>query len=205
VVCPVHLPLLPYKSLMFILGGLDTWFPEVHDYYWHTMNSLSEFDPRLSLPSPYIPFPAFTINLGSQVVTEWHVDSMNLAHGLCMDVAFGDFNYREGGHVILYEPRLIVELPAGHPFIFGSGGIIHANIPIGEGETRMSVTGYAAGGHFRFVDQGFRTLTSSGEHLRYSLCKEEREKLGHQRWVDGWRRFWTLEQLTEAYNVEIEH
>lgn len=102
-------------------------------------------------------FPAISINFGPQVVTHAHKDHGNLADGLCWIMACGNFNHKLGGHLILWELGLVVEFPRGSSVLLPSAVVTHENVPIQEDEIRTSITQYAAGGLFRWVEYGFRT------------------------------------------------
>ena len=82
---------------------------------------------------------------------------MNCPFGWCSVQALGNYNYKTGGHLILWELKLIVEFPPGSLILLPSATITHSNVAVDEGETRVSFTQFAAGGLFRYVDYGFRT------------------------------------------------
>ena len=68
----------------------------------------------------------------------------------------------------------------------------HGNTPIGEGETRLSIAQYAAGGLLRWVAYGFRSAKSllkskAGKQLKKTIDKEAGE-----RWREGLAMFSTL-------------
>lgn len=101
-------------------------------------------------------YPATTINLGPRVITVEHFDSANFAPAWIAVTSLGNFDYKKGGHMILRSLGVVVEFPSGTTVLFPSSVLQHGNVPIQEGETRMSVTQYASGGLFRWVDYGFR-------------------------------------------------
>lgn len=82
---------------------------------------------------------------------------MNCPFGWCSVQALGNYNYKTGGHLILWELKLIVEFPPGSLILLPSATITHSNVAVAEGETRVSFTQFAAGGLFRYVDYGLRT------------------------------------------------
>ncbi len=102
-------------------------------------------------------FPATTFNLGPKVETYMHYDYKNKTEGWISITALGRFDPKKGGHLILKELGLVIEFPPGSTILFPSAIIQHGNTPIQNGETRMSLTQFAAGGLFRYVDNGFRT------------------------------------------------
>ncbi len=80
---------------------------------------------------------------------------MNLAYGWCAIQALGNFDPKKGGHIVLWELRLVVEFPPGALILIPSATITHSNTPVAEGESRSSFTQYMPGGLFRWVDYGY--------------------------------------------------
>ncbi|KAJ6530879.1 hypothetical protein DFH09DRAFT_1093493 [Mycena vulgaris] len=95
-------------------------------------------------------FQSSTFNCGRKMVTFDHIDHLNLGHGLCGISCGGSFDHTLGGHIHLDlgERRLVIEFPSGSSTLIPSGFIRHGNTPIQPGETRYSLTQYAAGGLF---------------------------------------------------------
>jgi hypothetical protein len=62
-------------------------------------------------------------------------------------VAFVEL-HRTGGHIILHEPKLIIEFRRGDVIFIPSGAVTHENVPISEGEVCYSFTMYTPGGCF---------------------------------------------------------
>lgn len=125
-------------------------------------------------------FPACTFNCGPRTVSLDHKDSGNLSHGLCALTAFGNYDHTKGGHMILFEMKLIIHFPPGNTMFIPSSAITHANTPIRELEQRYSMAQYAAGGLFRWVAHGHRPAKE--------LEDEERELLDgppDARWKAG--------------------
>lgn len=102
---------------------------------------------------------AAAFNCGPRTVTARHRDFANLPFGWCSVTALGEFDYEVGGHVVLWEAKLVIELPPGHTILLPSAAIAHSNTPIQPGETRTSFTQYSAGGVFRWAEHGFQTET----------------------------------------------
>ena len=84
-----------------------------------------------------------------------HIDHNNLSHGLCALTALGAYDHTLGGHLILFGLKLVVQFPVGSTVLIPSGCMEHGNTPIREGETRLSIAQYAAGGLLRWVAYGF--------------------------------------------------
>jgi hypothetical protein len=98
-----------------------------------------------------------TFNFGPQTITFDHRDFANLAFGWCAITAIGKFDPKRGGHLILWDMKLVIEFPPGATILIPSAILRHSNVSLQPGEIRMSFTQYSAGGLFRWVDQGFRT------------------------------------------------
>lgn len=107
---------------------------------------------------------------------------MNLAFGWCAIHALGTFDHTKGGHLVLKEPKLIIEFPPGALILLPSATITHGNTAIQAGETRVSFTQYSSGAMFRFVDNGFRTV----EQLRKA------DKVAYQKMLDAKDNRWKL-------------
>lgn len=124
--------------------------------YKDTMKKLYENDPENLHQLFESVFPAFTFNLGPRTVTVEHYDSRNKPNGWIAVTSLGNYNPDKGGHIILREFGLMVRFPPGSTILFPSAIIRHGNAPIQQGEFRMSITSYAAGALFQYVDYGFQ-------------------------------------------------
>ncbi|KAF8215464.1 hypothetical protein K438DRAFT_1482456, partial [Mycena galopus ATCC 62051] len=155
--------LLSSKSIRRIAGfqssGLALYAPKLYQYYCKILRALFEHHPELIHNFDNSVFPAMSFNCGDAVAFE-HCDFLNLAHGLCPITSGGNFNHKEGGHIYLKQLRLLVEFPSGATALIPSACIDHGNTPIQSGETRYSITQFAAGGLFRWVEYGFQTAKS---------------------------------------------
>jgi hypothetical protein len=121
-----------------------------------------------SAPSNRVPFASFTLNVGEQSICGAHIDGINLAAGLCFASPFGKFDYTKGGHLILHELRIVLEVPPGSFVLFPSAIITHENIPISEGESRQSITGFTPGIMFQWVENGFRRINQMPRPKQHS-------------------------------------
>jgi hypothetical protein len=125
-------------------------------------------------------FPSATYNLGPRTFCLPHFDFANLAFGWCSITALGAYDYKKGGHLILWGPQLIIEFPPGATILIPSAAMGHSNIAILQEERRYSMTQYAAGALFRWVDNSFRTNSSLSESEK---SRYEAEALN--RWNDA--------------------
>ena len=132
----------------------------MHALYAENMSALKERHGNLEFPLPGSVFPSATYNLGPRTVTYPHLDFLNAAFGWCGITALGSFDYKWGGHLILWDLGLVIEFPPGATIFIPSAIMSHSNVSISNDERRYSVTQYAAGGLFRWVDNGFKSNRS---------------------------------------------
>lgn len=121
---------------------------------------------------------------------------------MCFDVSDGTFKFREGGHLVLHEPQLIIRLPPGRIVLFPSAAITHQNISIGEGETRYSLTGYSSGSLWRFRAQGWQTQAEWKS--KNPEAEADHAARGEERWLRGCERFKTIEELRALWKAAAE-
>ena len=131
-----------------------------------------------TLPFPPLPFAAFTLNVGQQSVTRDHLDTGNLSFGWCMIIPVGHFNHKIGGHLVLHELGLIIEVPAATTAYITSAAVTHGNTAIQVGEDRRTITAYTSASFFQFAHNEFKpTGTWSDE--------SERMSIGDAVWTEG--------------------
>ena len=99
-----------------------------------------------------------------------------------------------GGHLVLWDLKLVIKFPSGSTILIPSGAIRHSNIGIRAGESRYSFTQYTAGGLFRWVDHGYQTESSYKKGWNKAR-KQEEEEVNRQRWLQGTSMFSTLDEL----------
>jgi hypothetical protein len=121
-----------------------------------------------------------------------HTDFSNLSHGLCALTALGAYNHKLGGHLILFGLKLAIQFPVGSTVLIPSGCMDHGNTPIGDGETRLSIAQYAAGGLFRWVAYGFQSAKSLLKTAAGKRLKEKIDKGAGERWKEGLAMFSTV-------------
>ncbi|KAJ7029622.1 hypothetical protein C8F04DRAFT_1264702 [Mycena alexandri] len=167
--------LLRNKSIRRIAGfqsmGLALYAPKLYQYYCKVLRGLFQKHPNLIHTFSNSVFPAVTLNCGDAVTFE-HCDIFNIVHGLCPITSGGHFNHVLGGHLYLRQLRLIIQFPSGATILIPSGCLDHGNTPIQTGETRYSITQYAAGGLFRWAAYGYQ----SGKSLLAQTGRGGREE-----------------------------
>lgn len=142
------------------------------------------------------PFSTITVNFGPRTVCLPHRDLKNLAYGWCAIVVLGNFDFELGGHLVLHELKLIVEMRPGDIIFIPSAVVTHENIPIGRGEWRKSLVYYSPGGIFRWAAAGYR---SHEEWKKKDMAGWKRHHdEGEKRWQEGWNLFRSFSCLVEA-------
>lgn len=152
-------------------AALQVFEPTIYRHYQFTLTDLCDRDPTLEPLFPNNVFAAATFNVGPRTVTRRHRDHLNLAYGPCAITAFGTYNPKTGGHIVLHNLRLIIEFPPMATIIIPSAIVDHSNIGIADGERRYSFTQYSAAGLFRWVDCGYqskKSMEASGGSLPFS-------------------------------------
>ncbi|KAJ7845158.1 hypothetical protein B0H14DRAFT_2358296 [Mycena olivaceomarginata] len=140
--------LLAQKPFQRIAGFtnslLECYAPDLHTFYNQTMDQIHLWNPNLTrnFAATVSVFAAATFNFGPQTVTFPHLDFANLAWGWCTITALGDFDPDKGGHLILWDLKLIVRFPPGSTILIPSALIRHSNTSIGSHEKRFSFTQY---------------------------------------------------------------
>ncbi|KAJ7202707.1 hypothetical protein B0H12DRAFT_1206336 [Mycena haematopus] len=175
------------------------WAPRLYEHYVQTNARLGAHLPHLKRPFPQSVFACAAFNFGPRVCTFKHRDVCNLPFGWCAVQSLGHFDATQGGHLILWDLKLVVEFPAGALILLPSATVAHSNIPVANDEERISFTQFTAGGLFRFVDNGFRTQEQLAaqdpeEYTRLMRLKDSR-------WEDGLRMFSTVEELRARAHV----
>ncbi|RDX40787.1 hypothetical protein OH76DRAFT_1365679, partial [Lentinus brumalis] len=169
-------------------GSLENYAPNVYQYYKETLDAILESDSSLRRNFVDNVFAAATFNLGPQAVTYVHLDHLNLAFGLCAVTALGDYDYKKGGHLVLWDAKLIIEFPPGTTILLPSAILRHSNVAIRPGETRYSLTQYSAAGLFRWVKCGFRSQKSA-QAAGYDMRKD------YEEWKDGYQMYSKVSDL----------
>ncbi|KII90794.1 hypothetical protein PLICRDRAFT_107066, partial [Plicaturopsis crispa FD-325 SS-3] len=137
-------------------------------------------------------YPTMTFNFGPATVCFEHTDSGNGPVYWCAVTPGGSYNPKLGGHLILFDLKLIIEFPPGSTILLPSGSMRHGNVPIQEGETRMSITQYCPGGLTRWVRYGFKTADALGKDRVDKIIGD-----GHKRWRRALRKFSRVDDLCQ--------
>ncbi|KAJ7591275.1 hypothetical protein C8J56DRAFT_781964, partial [Mycena floridula] len=176
-------------------ASFQLWFPDLYEYYQQHTSILFEHHPELKPNWPRSIYACCTVNFGGRVRCFRHRDPNNLAFGMCAVTALGKFNHKKGGHLVFDELKLVVEFPHGTTCWIPSASLTHSNIPVTEGEQRVSLTQYSAGPIFRYIHNGFRTQDALKveDPALYALNMEENKT----RWKMGLALLPTIDKYIE--------
>ncbi|KAJ7157914.1 hypothetical protein C8R43DRAFT_1087083 [Mycena crocata] len=181
--------LLRNKSIRRIMGfqsmGFAVYAPKLYRYYCRILKALFQRQPELVHVFTNSIFPAATFNCGPDAFTFDHCDIHNLAHGFCGVTSGGNFDHKRGGHMYLKQLHLVIEFPSNSTMLIPSGCVNHGNTPIAEGETRHSITQYAAGGLFRWAAHGFQTVKALLATEGGREAKQEIDSIPRWSWALG--------------------
>ncbi|KAJ7846840.1 hypothetical protein B0H14DRAFT_3677681 [Mycena olivaceomarginata] len=154
---------------------------------------------RIFAPDPVRLLPgtngfACRVELCAQAVTCSHLDFGNLAWGWCSITSLGWFDADRGGHLILWDLKLIIHFPPGATILIPSAIIRHSNIPVQPHEKRFSFVQYTAGGLFRWIRNGYMT---DEDFLKKSTMesREARDAEAETRWEEGVKMFSIIDDL----------
>ncbi|RPD55261.1 hypothetical protein L226DRAFT_470756, partial [Lentinus tigrinus ALCF2SS1-7] len=195
--------ILKHPAIKRVAGFINTAFqlyaPDVHEHYHACLNDLLKSDPTLTRPFDNSVFAAGTFNLGARVATKVHLDHMNLATGWCGIIALGDFDPTTGGHLALWDLKLLLQFPPGAVIFIPSAILRHSNVAVSAHETRLSFTQYTAGGLFRWRDCGFRSKKA------FENAGLQDTQGGENRFREGVARFSKWEDLMASVLESIKH
>ncbi|KAJ4478729.1 hypothetical protein C8J55DRAFT_430042, partial [Lentinula edodes] len=141
----------------FQSSAFATWYPRNYAEHLHLNAELEQKLPHLKRNFNNSVYLCMTVNFGPSTWTHIHTDSKNDVRIPCAITTGGTFNHKAGGHLILWDFKLILEFPPGATILLPSALIRHSNLPVAVGETRISVTQYTAGGVRQWLEYGGRT------------------------------------------------
>ncbi|KAF7348118.1 hypothetical protein MSAN_01764400 [Mycena sanguinolenta] len=134
----------------FASFAFSLWAPRLYRYYVDHNATLANLLPGVRRPFPKSVFASATFNFGPSVCTFKHRDVCNLPFGWCAIQALGSFDATAGGHLVLWDAKVVVEFPAGAVILLPSATVAHSNVPVADGEERISFTQFTPGGLFRW-------------------------------------------------------
>ncbi|KAK7059376.1 hypothetical protein R3P38DRAFT_3303375 [Favolaschia claudopus] len=180
----------------FADAAFALWSPNLYKYYRGKDAELRAKHPNLRRPFNSSVFFCTAFNFATNVWTFKHRDVLNLAFGWCAVQALGHFDHTKGGHLVLWDLNLVVEFPHGALILLPSATVAHSNVPVQEGEERVSFTQFSAGGIFRYIDNHCQTekQLAAADPAEYTRLMQ----LKTGRWEMGLALLSTMEELTSA-------
>ncbi|KAJ4474047.1 hypothetical protein C8J55DRAFT_433510 [Lentinula edodes] len=182
----------------FQSAALSTWFPRCYQAALHRKRRLKELRPEFMPNFDNSVYSCMTVNFGPQTWTYIHIDSKNDPCLPCAVTSGGKYNWKLGGHMVLWDFGVILEFPPGTTILLSSAFLRHSNIPVSKGETRVSVTQYSAGSIRQWLEYGGRTeealLTEDPEAYAREMAKR------NSRWKDTLDMYSTIEELKAGNN-----
>jgi hypothetical protein len=147
-------------------------------------------------------FAACTFNFDPRAVTCAYFDFGNLAWGWCAITSLGWFDADQGGHLILWDVKLIICFPPGSTILMPSAIIRHSNIPVQPHEKHFSFVQYTAGGLFQWIRNGYMT---DEDFLKNSMMVEKvsREKAAETRWEEGVQMFSSIDNIDNSIFISL--
>jgi hypothetical protein len=102
--------------------------PKLYKVYDDTLEELFVHHRNLRHNFPKSVFPASTFNLGPSTQCVEHIDT----YGLCGVMSAGLFDPTKGGHIVVQQPKLVIEFPPGSTVLLPSSTLklTHSNITI---------------------------------------------------------------------------
>lgn len=187
-----HNLLLSHCSAQRQIAMFAHYFPLLYHEYVDAMAELQQKQPYLRRYHSETVYPAASANFGRVVCYE-HADFSNKANGICPIWCGGSFDHRLGGHLILWQLKMVIQFPAGSLICIPSATLRHGNISIAKHETRVSFTQYAAGGLFKWVHYGHQTWEQLAEKDEDFAAAEL--AIRNTRWRQAAKKFSTIESL----------
>ncbi|KAJ7782207.1 hypothetical protein B0H14DRAFT_2630811 [Mycena olivaceomarginata] len=98
------------RIMSFASSLILLWAPLLNAFYLVNKTLLSAWKPSMRWHVNTL-FAACTFNFGPRAITAPHLDFANLAWGWCSVTALGNFDPDFGGHLILWDLRLVIRFP----------------------------------------------------------------------------------------------
>lgn len=168
-----------------IIGTFMFFSPLLYYLYWTAITFICQELNGQRPPFKQTVFGSFTVNFGPRTMCVPHLDPKNVGFGWCAVTALGQYDPSKGGHLILWDLKLILEFPPGTTILLPSAVLWHSNTEIQEHETRYGLAMY-----------------TQGDVLRWACSKKRDNKNNHRaapddggRWARGYGLLCSLEDL----------
>ncbi|KAI0041097.1 hypothetical protein FA95DRAFT_1501905, partial [Auriscalpium vulgare] len=188
-----HTGVLRYTG--YTNGNVSSSAPRLYRHLADALGQVRAHDPSLQPPFDNSVFTTATFNFGPKALTVPHRDTRNVPYGWCAITALGEFDPTKGGHLVLWELKLVIEFPPGSTILIPSAIITHSNTPIQDGEFRQSFTQYVSGSLIRWAAYGCRTEEDMRNEDPLLAAKIDSERA--TRWETALRYFSKWEELAD--------
>ena len=132
-------------------GAMKVYAPALWSFKVSVLNLLELGTKSIRRTFQGHPMAGTTFNFGPQSCCYPHKDFKNLSWGWCSITSLGTYDPTKGGHLALWDLKLVVEFPPYSTIFIPSALLMHGNATIASDETRMTVTQYNSGGLFTWV------------------------------------------------------
>ncbi|KAJ7429395.1 hypothetical protein B0H11DRAFT_1768203 [Mycena galericulata] len=191
--------LLKNKHVQRIAGFQSSafayWAPKIYREYADSLRQLFEKYPNLEHNFKNSIFPAATFNCSPDTVTFEHADHNNLPSGWCGVTSGGRFNAETSALFYMKQYKMMVEFPSGASGFILSGAVDHGNTPLEPGETRYSMTQYAAGGLFRWVKYAFKSAKALLAEKGRKAIRDAYDGIPGARWQSALDLFSKVDEI----------
>ena len=111
-------------------GCFATWAPKLFAYYLGHVTPLFKWYGSQLRKNFATVFACSTFNFGPSTISFPHTDPGNLPFGWCAVTVLKPFDLKQGGHLILWDIKLVIEFPPGSTILLPSVVIRHSNLPV---------------------------------------------------------------------------
>lgn len=133
---------------------METYAPALWNFKLSILNLLELGNKGIKRHYKNHPLAGMTFNFGPKTCTLPHKDLKNLSWGWCSVTSLGNYDPTKGGHLVLWDLRMIVEFPPYSTIFLPSAIVMHSNTGVREDETRLTLTQYCSAGLFSWVAYG---------------------------------------------------
>ncbi|KAJ7217556.1 hypothetical protein C8J57DRAFT_1254978 [Mycena rebaudengoi] len=180
--------------LVSLMSVFANWAPDIFDYYVVHMHLFYQRYKHLSRPFLNGIFCACTFNLGPYTCALGHRNFANLAFGWCAITALGYFDYMKGGHLILWDCKLILEFPLAQRFSFPVQPYSTPTYPLQMESCAFLSLNTPQGAYFDGFSMGFKMKKATSH-----LCRR-RDVKGRKR--RGLSELFAISHFFTAYTAE---
>ncbi|KAJ6629987.1 hypothetical protein B0H10DRAFT_2208132 [Mycena sp. CBHHK59/15] len=143
----------------FASAAFTLWAPCLYQYYHQHDDALHQHLPHLPHIFAKSVFSCVVFNFRPNVWTFHHHDVLN------------------GGHLVLWDLKLVIKFPPGALILIPSATLSHSNVPVQEGDKRISFTQFTASGN-GFHTERVLEEQDPEEFTQLAAAKDSRWEMG---------------------------